>query len=49
MVEHAKNLEFEKAARVRDQLHVLKAQAFGAPGIDNVVSILAAASGKPLR
>ncbi len=42
MVEHAKNLEFEKAARVRDQLHVLKSQAFGAPGIDNVVPISAA-------
>jgi len=39
MVEHAKNLEFEKAARIRDQLHVLKEQAFGAPGIDNVVPI----------
>ncbi len=39
MVEHAKNLEFEKAARVRDQLHVLKEQAFGAPGTDNVVPI----------
>ncbi|NMM05309.1 MAG: excinuclease ABC subunit UvrB [Polaromonas sp.] len=39
MVEHAKNLEFEKAARVRDQLHVLKEQAFGAPGVDNVVAI----------
>jgi len=37
MIEHAKNLEFEKAARVRDQLHVLKEQAFGAPGVDNVV------------
>ncbi len=37
MIEHAKNLEFEKAARVRDQLHVLKQQAFGAPGVDNVV------------
>ncbi len=37
MIEHAKNLEFEKAARVRDQLHVLKAQAFGAPGTDNVL------------
>ncbi|AYQ29985.1 MULTISPECIES: excinuclease ABC subunit UvrB [unclassified Polaromonas] len=37
MIEHAKNLEFEKAARVRDQLHSLKQQAFGAPGIDNVV------------
>jgi excinuclease ABC subunit B len=42
MVEHAKNLEFEKAARVRDQLHVLKEQAFGAPGVDNVVVIDAA-------
>jgi excinuclease ABC subunit B len=39
MVEHAKNLEFEKAARVRDQLHVLKEQAFGAPGSDNVVPL----------
>ena len=42
MVEHAKNLEFEKAARVRDQLHVLKEQAFGAPGSDNIVSLPAA-------
>ncbi|MES2299754.1 MAG: excinuclease ABC subunit UvrB [Pseudomonadota bacterium] len=40
MVEHAKNLEFEKAAQVRDQLHVLKEQAFGAPGADNVLSML---------
>ncbi|OWW23060.1 excinuclease ABC subunit UvrB [Noviherbaspirillum denitrificans] len=39
MVEHAKNLEFEKAAQVRDQLHVLKQQLFGAPGMDNVVSL----------
>ena len=39
MVEHAKNLEFEKAARVRDQLHVLKAQAFGAAPPDNVVAL----------
>ncbi|WP_338765037.1 excinuclease ABC subunit UvrB [Massilia sp. METH4] len=38
MVEHAKNLEFEKAAQVRDQLHLLKEQAFGAPGAD-VISI----------
>ena len=37
MMEHARNLEFEKAARVRDQLHILKSQAFGAPGADNVV------------
>jgi excinuclease ABC subunit B len=41
MVEHAKNLEFEKAARVRDQLHLLKEQAFGAPGTDNIVPIRA--------
>jgi excinuclease ABC subunit B len=45
MIEHAKNLEFEKAARVRDQLHILKEQAFGAPGTDNVVP-LSAASGQ---
>ncbi|MGW8393585.1 excinuclease ABC subunit UvrB [Pseudoduganella sp. HUAS MS19] len=34
MLEHAKNLEFEKAAQVRDQLHHLKEQLFGAPGAD---------------
>jgi excinuclease ABC subunit B len=39
MMEHARNLEFEKAARVRDQLGLLKKQAFGAPGTDNVVPI----------
>ncbi|MGH8831675.1 MAG: helicase-related protein, partial [Polaromonas sp.] len=44
MIEHAKNLEFEKAAKVRDQLHVLKEQAFGAPGVDNVLAIAAASS-----
>ncbi|CAM3455075.1 excinuclease ABC subunit UvrB [Paracidovorax anthurii] len=32
MLEHARNLEFEQAARVRDQLNRLKAQAFGAAG-----------------
>ena len=37
MMQHAKDLEFEKAARVRDQLHILKEQAFGAPGMDNIV------------
>jgi excinuclease ABC subunit B len=37
MLEHARNLEFEKAARVRDQLALLKQQAFGAAGTDNVV------------
>jgi len=36
MMEHARNLEFEKAARVRDQLAILKEQAFGAPGSDNL-------------
>ena len=36
MIDHAKNLEFEKAAQVRDQLHVLKTQLFGAPGADNI-------------
>ena len=37
MLEHARNLEFEKAARVRDQLGMLKEQAFGAVVHDNVV------------
>lgn len=36
MMEHARNLEFEKAARVRDQLAILKEQAFGAPDGDNI-------------
>jgi excinuclease ABC subunit B len=39
MMEHARNLEFEKAARVRDQLAILKEQAFGAPGSDHVVPL----------
>ncbi|MCX7210746.1 MAG: excinuclease ABC subunit UvrB [Burkholderiales bacterium] len=39
MFDHSKNLEFEKAAQVRDQLHLLKEQLFGAPGSDNIVSI----------
>ena len=37
MLEHARNLEFEKAAQVRDQLGLLKERAFGAHGTDNVV------------
>jgi excinuclease ABC subunit B len=41
MLEHARNLEFEKAARVRDQLTILKEQAFGAAVHDNVVPIQA--------
>ena len=36
MLEHARNLEFEQAARVRDQLHTLKQGAFGAPGTDRL-------------
>ena len=36
MLEHAKNLEFEKAARLRDQLAALREQAFGAPGVDSI-------------
>jgi excinuclease ABC subunit B len=44
MMEHARNLEFEKAARVRDQLALLKQQAFGAPGSDNVVLLASAPS-----
>ncbi|MET0919286.1 MAG: excinuclease ABC subunit UvrB [Burkholderiales bacterium] len=38
MFEHAKNLEFEKAARVRDQLAQLKEQVFGG-GSGNVVTM----------
>ena len=36
MVDHAKNLEFEKAAQARDQLLKLKAMVFGAELHDNV-------------
>jgi excinuclease ABC subunit B len=39
MLEHARNLEFEKAAGIRDQLAILKEQAFGGPGHDNVVTL----------
>jgi excinuclease ABC subunit B len=39
MLEHARNLEFEKAAHVRDQLAILKEQAFGAVVHDNVIPI----------
>jgi excinuclease ABC subunit B len=37
MLDHAKNLEFEKAARVRDQLALLREQAFGGAGHDRVL------------
>ncbi len=36
MLEHARNLEFEKAAQMRDQLHRLKERVLGAPGLDHV-------------
>ena len=40
MLEHARNLEFEQAARTRDQLAQLREQAFGAPGHDvNIVPL----------
>ncbi len=41
MLEHARNLEFEKAARLRDQLGLLKEQAFGAVVGDHIVPIQA--------
>ena len=36
MLEQAKNLEFEQAARTRDQLAALREQAFGASVADHV-------------
>jgi excinuclease ABC subunit B len=36
MVDHAKNLEFEKAAQARDQLLKLKAMVFGAELHDTI-------------
>ena len=39
MLDHARSLEFEKAARVRDELALLKQRAFGASGSDNVVAL----------
>jgi excinuclease ABC subunit B len=47
MIEHAKNLEFEKAANVRDQLSQIKAQAFGAAGKDNVLLLTPGAGAQP--
>ncbi len=34
MLEHARNLEFEQAAKTRDQLALLKKRVFGATGVD---------------
>jgi excinuclease ABC subunit B len=39
MLDHARNLEFEEAARSRDQLALLRRQVFGAGGDDNVVAL----------
>ena len=36
MMEHARNLEFENAARVRDQLSQLRAQVFGGTAKDPI-------------
>ena len=41
MMGHARNLEFEKAARVRDQLALLREQVFGASGGDNIIPLVA--------
>jgi len=43
MLEYARNLEFEKAAKVRDQLGILKEQVFGTNGITNVVPLVSRA------
>jgi excinuclease ABC subunit B len=46
MLDHAKNLEFEKAARVRDQLALLREQMFGAAGHDSNVVPLVVQAGR---
>jgi excinuclease ABC subunit B len=48
MLEFARNLEFEKAARIRDQLALLREQAFGGGGAhdSNVVPLVPPAGGK---
>ncbi|MBT9455001.1 MAG: excinuclease ABC subunit UvrB [Burkholderiaceae bacterium] len=46
MLEHARNLEFEKAARVRDQLAQLRERAFGGSAHDNIVPIAAVRQGR---
>ena len=46
MLDHARNLEFEKAARVRDELSRLREQVFGAPvGDASVATSFRAGSG----
>jgi excinuclease ABC subunit B len=46
MLEHARNLEFEKAARVRDQLATLREQAFGGGAAHDENIAPASAGGK---
>ena len=46
MADYAKNLEFEKAAKARDQLHVLRERAFGAAVIDRIRLEAAGKAGK---
>ncbi len=41
MLDHARNLEFEKAAQTRDQLAALKQKFFGSDGGSNVVPFVA--------
>jgi excinuclease ABC subunit B len=45
MLDHARNLEFEKAARVRDQLALLREQAFGAGGAGDVLPLVGGQAG----
>ena len=47
MLDHARNLEFEKAARLRDQLALLREQAFGAAPHDTNVVPFAPRAGTP--
>jgi len=49
MLDHARNLEFEKAARVRDQLAQLRELAFGAVVHDNIPELAPAAGRKQTR
>lgn len=49
MLEHARNLEFEQAARMRDQLAQLREQAFGARVHDNIVPLDSARKAGPVR
>jgi excinuclease ABC subunit B len=49
MLEHARNLEFEQAARLRDQLAQLREQAFGALVHDNIVPLDSVRKGSSQR